>query len=365
MPDELVLELGGLSFSGWERAQVKRSIETACGAFALDVSDENASGAPFWPVRPGTACNLRVGEDLVLVGYVDSARRELGPETHRLSAEGRDKAADLVDCTAMNEPGEWWGLTALELVSELAAPFDVPVDAQVADVGEPFVRFALQPGESAWEAIERACRSRGFLVSGNGQGGITLTQPGALGVAGVVLAEGENVRGAVLEYNASGRFRTYLVRGQQGATLDLAPEECAAVEGRAEDLGARPGRTLVIQADGPFDLAIAQQRAAWEATVRYARSARVTVRLAGWRERPDGALWSPNRLVDVRMPKLGITGRMLVTAVALSKGGEGEGTQAELELAWPDAFLPEVELNPEKDPGGSFGADLEDGGQDL
>lgn len=365
MADDLVLELQGLTFTGWERAQVKRSIETACGAFALDVSDAKSPGAAFWPVRPGTACKLRIGDELVLVGFVDRARRELGPETHRLTAEGRDRAADLVDCTALNEPGEWWGLTALELVTELAAPFGVSVDAQVADVGEPFVRFGLQPGESAWEAIERACRSRGFLVSGNGEGGIVLTQPGALGVASVVLAEGENVKGAVLEYDASVRFETYLVRGQQGATLDLAPEECAAVEGRAQDLGARPGRALVIQADGPFDIAIAQQRAAWEATVRLARSARVTVRLQGWRERPGGPVWKPNRLVDVRLPTLGVTGRMLVAAVALSSGGEGDGTQAELELAWPDAFLPEVELNPEKDPGGAFGADLEDGGQDL
>jgi prophage tail gpP-like protein len=360
VPDDVALYVNGQVFSGWEKAGVKRSLETVSGAFELEVSDER-SGATSWPVRPGSACRLQVDDDVVIDGFVDGARVQLGPETHTLAVEGRDRTGDLVDCSAMNAPGEWWGLTALEIAAELAAPFGIQVAAELGDLGALFNPFALQPGESAWEALERACRARGILATGDGAGGVLLTQPGSGGLAQVALVEGDNIRASSLEINAAGRYRDYIVRGQQGASVDVPAEECAAVEGRATDAGARAGRTLLILAEGAVDLDVAQRRASWEAAVRYARASRLTVRLSGWREVPGGALWRPNRLVNVSAPTLGVVGRMLVVTVGLRlTGGEGGGTDTELELAWPESYLPEVELKPAEDPADAFGADLEE-----
>lgn len=347
------LIVSGRRFSGWEKVQVAFALDAVAAAFSLEVS----SRAGF-PIPAGVRAELFAGGELVADGFIDAVKIGLGPSSHTVSVEGRDKTGDLVDCSALNLPGEWYGLNLLELVRELATPYSIDVEADEVEIGAKFERFALQPGETAFEAIERACRLRSILPTGKG-GVLILAKPGSGGRAEVALVEGENLKEASCRIELAARYRTYIVRGQHPGVDEMSPEESAGIEGRAEDLAARSPRALLTVAEGLVDPDLAQKRANWEATVRAARGSTFSVAVQGWQEKLGGLLWRPNRIVRARLPSLLFEdGELLVVGVKLSlELGENGGETAELELARKDAYLPEVILNPKDEPA-DFGADV-------
>jgi prophage tail gpP-like protein len=112
------------------------------------------------------------------------------------------------------------------------------------------------------------------------------------------------------------------------------------VRGEAVDSGVRrTDRVLVLHAEESLTKEQAKIRAQWEATVRAARAAAVSVTVQGWRQ-ATGELWPVNARVAVRAPRLGIDGPMLITQATYEVSSEG-GTTTQLSLKRPDAFTPE------------------------
>jgi len=354
MPAEDVqLLVAGIELSGWEEVEVTRSLEAIAGSFSL-----RASSPSGWPVEPQSPCEVLMDGDTVITGFVDGVRVSLAPKQHDIEITGRDKAGDLVDCSATNEPGQWDDIDLYNLVAQLCDPFLITV-VQDVDVGDNFASFALQPGESVHEAIERACRLRAVLATSDGLGRVILTRAKQDGTA-VDLVYGQNLEGVSLSIDDSGRYRNYIVRGQQqGADVD-DPGEAAGAEGTASDEGARAGRTLIVIAEGQVDDSQAAQRAAWEATVRAARSRPVSAVVTGWRQTPGGPLWQPNQLVNIHVPLMRLDMEMLVVSTRMRRAPSG-GTTTELGLVRPDAYLPERIPTSEDDPGAQ-GSDLADDG---
>jgi prophage tail gpP-like protein len=359
--DDLELIVGGRSLSGWEEVEIQRSLEAIAGSFTVRASDKGG-----WPVGPQSSCEIKMQGELALTGFVDQVRVSLGPREHSIEVAGRDKAGDLVDCSATNLPGHWDDVNLYDLVAQLCDPFQLTVVGAV-DLGDPFVQFALQPGESVYEAIERACRLRAILATSDGLGRVILTRAKQDGTA-VDLVEGQNLESIALTIDDTGRYRDYIVRGQQQASDIASVEDAAGSEGRAVDEGARANRTLILIAEGQVSDRTAEKRARWEATVRAARASPVSAVVTGWRQVPGGPLWQPNQLTNVHSPTLRIDMPMLVVSVRMRRSLT-EGTITELGLVRPDAFLPERIPTAEDDPGGLGGEDLEDeelgGGEDL
>jgi prophage tail gpP-like protein len=259
----------------------------------------------------------------------------------------------MVDCSAVHSPGEWAGLKLDRIAGILANPFGITVTSQV-DVGAawPAERpFKLQPSETAFEALDRACRMRGVLPVSDGKGGLVLTKPGQTRCT-TSLVQGQNVKSAGLSNDTTDRFRTYIVRGSQPGSDDLSPDQSSAVEARATDAGASAGRNLIIIAEGSVDISTARKRAQWEATVRAARAVSVSVTVQGWRQ-ADGTLWPVNGLVQVDLPWLRISGKMLITELTYTL--DESGTQTQMTLRRKDAYTPEPEKPAEDDPWSEVG----------
>lgn len=337
----LILEVDGRRYIGWKAVSVSRALEAAAGSFHLSVSDRAA-----WPIAPGAACRLILEGEQVLAGFVDLVSPRLTAGGHEVAVAGRDRTADLVDSSSLLEPGEWLDSGLARIAHEIAAPFGVSVAVE-ADAGEPFLAFGVQPGESAFEAIERAARLRGLLATTDGSGDLVLTRPSGE-LAAVALVEGENVLEAGATLDLSSRFGRYVVRGQHPGGELLGDELVTAPQGEATDALAREERTLLVIAEGAVTPEQAAQRAAWEATVRAARSTRASVLVRGWAQRPGAGLWRPNLQVDVSVPTIGLEGRFLIAAATWSLS-ESSGTTTELELVRPDAYTPQPELGEEGD----------------
>jgi len=349
--DELELLVGGRSFTGWERVEVTRSMETASGAFTVQVSDRD----PL-PIRAGQEVTVRLAGEVVIRGHVDAIQARGGARERSVVVSGRDRTADLVDCSEISDPGEWHDVDLQQLVELIAKPFGVEVRSLLEEETEPFLRFARQPGETAWSAIERACRLRGVLAHSAGDGALLLERPGRQ-LSQVALIEGRNVIEWAVDTNLRQRFSTYVVRAQHPGADDYFADQAALIEATADDPGVERFRPLLVLAEGALVFESAKDRAGWEATVRAARSATCSVVVQGWRQRPGGRVWTLNVLSQVVLPGAGLDQVLLVNELHHTRDLE-QGTLTEVGLTRADAYDPE----PEVDEGEEFDFGDEDGG---
>jgi prophage tail gpP-like protein len=236
----------------------------------------------------------------------------------------------------MVEPGEWHGLRLEDIVAELTSPFDIDVRLET-ETGSAFDRFRLQPGETAWEAIERACRMRAVLAMSDGAGALVLTRAGVSGAASDLLMGGPdgNILSARRRDDWRDRFSDYVFLAQRPGTDDGQPADFAHVRASAMDPEVRRSRPLMTIAEDVSDGIALQRRARWEAIVRRGRSSQIEVTVQGWTDRSRRP-WAPNHRVRLIDRFLGADEERLITEVRyrLSEAG----AVSSLTLSDPDTF---------------------------
>ena len=330
---------------------MQRSIETISGGFSVTVSERDPGTMQPRAIVPGQDCTLQLDGETVLTGYVDQVRVRHDAGSHEITVAGRDKAGDLVDCSA--EQQEWAGRTIDAIAADIARPFGVTVSLS-GEAGEPFEKFTIERGETAFDAIDRMCRLRGLLPLSDGKGGVVLGRA-ARDSASVRLELGRNIISAEGRADWSQRHSTYEIVGQQkgsdekfwaaGPDGETGPKTYTQVSAEAEDPAIDRHRPLVLLAEQGLSQAEAQERVDWEAAVRRGRSREARVVVQGWRENgADGALWAPGRLVRLVDEWLGLDRQLLVSTVA-QKIGES-GTLTGLTLMPESAFDPKPRTAP-------------------
>jgi len=368
------LEVNGRQYGGWKDVEITRGIEAIANSFKLTVSERWDGQSEPWPIVEEDACTVRLDGRVLLTGFVDSRSHREDAGAHSLTIAGRDSAGALVDCSAELSKWEFSQIPILELCKTLGAPFGIVFTLQdgLSDkaigtaprsatakalaggapssvgsagkssslsIAKPNTKLTISPGDSAFEVIDRACRMVGVLPVSDGLGGIVLTRAGGAR-ATTPLVRGNNILTAEATFDATKRYRRYVVNGQAQGTDDLFGASAAAVKSEATDANVRRSeRVLLVRPEGAVTLAFAKQRAAWEATVRAARSADVVITVQGWKQL-DGSLWPINALVPVQDPAIGINGDMLITE-AIFGVSEESGSTTRLKVVRPEAFIPE------------------------
>lgn len=337
MSDVVTLKVGGQAFEGWTSVSVQKGIRNPAGAFTLDFAERVRAEAAPLPIRRGDACEVLIGGEVVITGWIDKSSPGFDPRNRALSVSGRDKAGDLVDCAALNKPGVWRGRTLTQIAHDLVAPFGLSVTAK-ADVGAPFAQFALQQGETVWSAIERLARFRGLLAAPTASGQIELIRPGQRR-ADFALVQGENLLGGGAVHDDADRFSLYVLKGQSAGNDEVNGPAAAGPSAEVADAAVRRYRPTLIVAEEQATLASLRARAGWEASVRAANASAVTVDVQGWRA-PDGKIWTADLVVPVRAPWLDIDGDLLIADVEFKLDAAG-GSTTRLSCAPPDAYRPE------------------------
>lgn len=329
---EVQLVVNGSIYGGWTSLRITRGIEQISGTFELDVTERWPDQIQARPIRTGDACRVLVDRQTVITGYVDDANPSYDDSSHTLSLSGRDKTGDLVDCSAIHKTGQWRDQGMAQIAKDLCQPFGIAVRASV-DTGKPFRKFALQEGESVFEALDRAARLRGLLLITDGSGNLLISRAGSTRL-GMALSEGENILSASGQFSGRDRFSQYIVKGQRAGDDDSDAKSTNQARGTATDTGVRRHRPLIVLAEDQADGGSASERAAWERNVRIGRGQRVSISVQGWAHAQG--LWAPNVLVRVRSPWLGVDADLLITSVtfALDSGG----TRTDLELCPRAAF---------------------------
>lgn len=367
MPDvPLRMRVGGSDFSAWESFSLTRSVITCCVAFSMQLANRRRV-----TVRPDDRVELWFGERKVLDGYLDALDQDAEKEDHGVTVVGRDKTADLVDCSVYpwrfintspvtgqpnaqksdRKPNEWHNQSVGSLARELAKPYGVKVVVE-HDPLPIFERISVDEGDGVFEALAKMARMRGVLLYGTGDGALLVTKPNPLRVAGVRLVEGVNVKAAKMHWSTDERFAKYVVRGQKSGSDAEFGAAVAQVEGVADDAetaARRPLRVKRLVAEKQVTRQVATQRAQYEASIRAAKSQRVEVTTAGWEYvGADGKrrVFDLNQTFAVDLKTFRVTGDLFVEGLRFSASRDS-GRETRLTLTRTDAYQVQPDLKPD------------------
>lgn len=334
---DVALVIGGKAYLGWTALSIERGLDSMVGSFSLELTAKEKTAAPDFPIAAGDACQIVLGGTALITGYVDRVHRRLDAGSLSISVSGRDKACDLVDCSALNQPGSWRNVKLDTIARELAAPFGVAIEV-TGDVGQPLKKFALQQGETAWAAIERLARYRGLIAYSDGAGGVKLGNPDT-GLRAGRIREGANLLLIDVGNDNSERFSRYVVKGQASGNDEHHGKAVAQIRGEATDAGVSRSRTLLLIGEEQSDAASLKLRAEWEAKVRAARAETITVELPGWfggDGSASGPVWQPGARAECHAPSVAVSGEKLIERVTFTR--DDSGTRSSLTLVPPEAW---------------------------
>ena len=155
-PDDVSIQVGANRLTGWQSVSITRSCELMPNSWSLTASAEFMDGATLTATRPGQACLIYIGSDLVITGWIDRRSIPIDAHNHTVTLSGRGKTRNLVDCSAdlVHDPGLKGGMinqpNALSVAKVLCKAYGITAVSAVADLG---VRIWGVPGPAWRNAI--------------------------------------------------------------------------------------------------------------------------------------------------------------------------------------------------------------------
>jgi prophage tail gpP-like protein len=335
--DDVSLVVGGRTWGGWTEVRITRGIERLPSDFEVSLTEFSPIEREIQILR-GDTCEVLIGPDLVLTGYVDRITRAMSARQHTVTISGRSKCADLVDCSALWPGGQIVGSSVFEIAQTLAAPYGISVSAP-GSVGPEIPQFNLMRGETPFQIIERLCRFGQLLAYDDVYGDLVLAAASTVRAASG-FREGVNVASATFAATVDGRFSETTSYQQSMATLDDL--------GEGGDLQATipdpavprfRNRTVIMETSGKVGWELARDRATWLVRRDWGRSTVVSLSTDSWRD-SSGRLYSPNTLALVELPSLHLPSDLLLIGEVTYRTGSS-GTICDLVLMPSEAFTPQ------------------------
>ncbi|WP_145538937.1 phage baseplate assembly protein [Yersinia kristensenii] len=341
--DDLTLEVGGRAITGWSKVQVTRSIEKLPSSFELSLMDRYpASEWQQW-VNPGDACVVKLGNDAVLSGYIDSWDNKISGTTHEVTAKGRSKCQDLVDCSAEWPNSVISQSTVLQIAQKLAEPYGIKVTSDITDMAV-VPKFTLNWGETAQAVIEHVTRWAALLYYDQPDGNLYLTRVGQRKAASGV-EQGVNILSANLHTDINQRFIDYTGVALSNNAMARRPASggnniSALVRTQdtelAQQLPNRHRNKIIIVESTMNSENLVRNSLDWSINRNNGRSKMLSVQVDHWRDR-NNQLWETNSLIPITIPSMGLKDELwLLSSVTYLK--DANGTVANMTLMPPEAF---------------------------
>jgi len=286
------LEIGGEIYDQWIDATVTRDLKEFAGTFLFNCRDNHRSLKtfdyatqipPVFQLRPGAKVRIFVHGELVLVGFIETVSPQIDANEARVAISGKDKAGDLIDCTALPDgPVEFNNVKLEEAAKRIASSYGLKVRTEI-DTGEAFPRYSVDLTETGLSALEKGARQRQALLLSDGVGGLVITRTGANRAPGDLTLPG-NVLSSSGTFTHKGRFSRTTVRGQSEKASGMrdgiaAPLTASGTAMPPEERQAGDGSATVAERAGTAALGAAED----EEVKRY----RPKVHLAATKARGD------------------------------------------------------------------------------
>lgn len=331
---DVSLVVGGRKHDGWKSVSVHMGIEELAPNFQLSFTQRWTQYVEPVPIGVGQEVELRIGDTLVLTGYVDDYSEDYDAQSHSVSVAGRSRTGDLADCAAIHAPIR--GKTLLQVAEELCKPFGISVSLSepTLDIGGPLPPVVIQDGETVFETLNNLCRKDGVLLLSDPRGNLVLARASTTPIENVDISYKENVKRGSMINSARDRYSNYLVKGQIAGNDKLSGTGAAHVKHTESDdtvLRYRPITLIENQASADR----VKRRAIWERNTRAGKALVLAYDVRGWTH--HRGLWTPNSLVKVTDERFNIEDNMLITSVDLNRTLD-QGRVATIEVMSRETF---------------------------
>ncbi len=329
MTEKVRLKINGQVHEGWVNCDVTMAINALCSSFSLSLQQARS-------IRVGMPVELWIGDTKILDGFIEKRNAKLTKQSVNFSLEGRDKTADLIDCSAVNSPGSWKNAKLETIAAAICAPFGIKVVVN-GDTGANFTAFAIEQGETAFDALSRLARLRGVLLTTNSSGELIIDKVQTTPQSWAFVL-GENIEELDFDEDTKERFSEYRIKGQHSYARTVAADDARAPNAVAYDKGITRYRPLIVISDDQATKMGLQTLANFEASSRLARSQKVTITYPKWRA-PNGALFQTGMLVPIRAPMFEIDLQLVLSELRFSH--DKTSKTATLTFVRPESFTQE------------------------
>ncbi len=292
---DITLSVQGVEYKHWKAITITKSLMQFAGSFSLTVSNRFSDKNEDWKVYLDQKCTVKLGEEQVIEGYIDEIPISYNQKSFNIVFNGRDKTADLVDCSydILQYPGEFLNQTALNIIKKLCNPFGINVaikEQTTIKIGQTFIsedlvtiikKYKVNAGAPVFEEINKICQKFAVLPVSFGDGKLTLIRAGTDKTKDG-LEDGVNIKAASYNQSNRNRFGKYQVLGQKQQKNKWTQEVSTKIEASFFDNHIRPARTLVIRDSSLRDNGAAKARAAWEMRIRAGQSRPLVVVVQDW-----------------------------------------------------------------------------------
>ncbi|MFE8872786.1 phage baseplate assembly protein [Acetobacter persici] len=351
--DEVSVYVAGMTISGWQNVSIRMGLEVMPSTARIAFTEYQPDGGYTLSVDPGMRCNVLVGKDLVITGYVSVVETDTDSNGNLMEMEIDSLSIDLVECSAEFATYQMSSTNALAICQQVSRPRGITVTSTQGAGNTDIQQFSVILSETAYEVMERVCRLAGCIFYDQPDGTVLLSPVGATQASGS-LEEGKNIEHISTRRSLRGRFSEVRAIIQNPVVLFTPPDSddyvsqmqavSDPVNAVATDPGVTRSRPLLIPVElGDADYAVAKQRVQWEVARRYGRSQVIDVVCDSWRD-GSGKLWTPNTLVRIKRKSWQIGQIWLIAEVEFLRGEDG--SRAQITLMPPEAFKPEPLLLP-------------------
>jgi prophage tail gpP-like protein len=340
--DKLTVHSNGNIWQDWTQFSLSRALKACTGEIRLSMT------RPWNGVQPiniddGEPITVFVGNELIATGYVSEFRPGYDAKTIRYELICHDKTIDLVECAVVHASGQWNNITLDTLAREICQPFNIDVAVE-ADIGTAFSTIRLEPGETAFELLERLSRQRGVLLTTNALGQLVLTTSSAERLNSR-LQLGQNIRAAQGRFSIRERFSQIIVKGDGGSQSQTDISETGGQSVTQTDPDVPRYRPHILLTEELFTIEGAERRGKWQIADNLAKSAYTQITVSGWRygDPENGSLWPLNRRIQVTDPIQNIEAELLIVSRTFTE--DETGRQTVLGLSPPQAMQIETNTN--------------------
>jgi prophage tail gpP-like protein len=340
---EVQLKANGKQYLGWQSIQVDRSLDNFTSTFGFSSSDKFPEKPDKWNIEIGDTCEVLLASKIIITGYIDEINIDYNEAGHTINVLGRDKTADLVDCSYLQDSStqvnEWRESTVQNVIKALIKPFDIEliIDSSVASDAAKIVgdKFKVDESQTVFNLIDPLLKQYGILGITTGDGKLTLTRAGT-SKANDSLEFGVNIKSARFTQSNLDRFSLYRVYGQGHGNDNKTIDDFRACSGELSDSIVGRYRPFVILSETATTNGKCKDRATWEAENRAGKSRMVEYEVQG-HVQSNGEIWPLNSLVSVSDSFLTVPKTMLIAGVSYVVD-DSAGTITRLRLVSPNTY---------------------------
>ncbi len=333
--DSLTLIIDNQHIQNWQSVSITRGIEAIPPVCELVLSFTDTK--PSISVPPFAACQVFVGQNKILTGYVRRTTFNISKSTHQVHLSIGGKSQDLTECSAITADGKqiFFNATIKSIAEALCKVLGISVRLIGAD-GPVIPVYPIGLGMRPWDVFDEIARYSAKLIYEDEDGNLVISDIGSDHM-GSGFVQGGNVLEASSQVDSSIRYSNYIAASMSTDVLSEAGAAGGTLLDSFKDDAVsrfRPFVSISPQSNQNGDLAI--QMAKYEQARRIGRSQAVRVVVQEWRDK-DGKLWEINNKVVMTLPAINVVlQQWLISEVTFIRDLRGQ--HAALVLMPPSAF---------------------------